>query len=218
MSKIDPRLKEWATDIQAKYVDTINEQGSARKAAITLGVRSSSVDRSIALLRKKAALAGYSPNHDMTRTVPDPFIVKGVSTYYNKDGQPAGQWVKSTLDQQQAELAMRAAVEALAEDIKRAKPAAQPKGCMDELCTQYTFTDCHVGMRAWAPETGADWDLEIAERVLCQSFDHLVAASPKSRVGVVNQLGDFLHYDSLTPITPTSGHILDADGRYSKVI
>jgi hypothetical protein len=73
-------------------------------------------------------------------------------------------------------------------------------------------------MRSWAPETGDDWDLEIAERVLCEAFDHLISSAPAAASCVINQLGDFLHYDSLTPVTPTSGHILDADGRYSKVI
>ena len=35
---------------------------------------------------------------------------------------------------------------------------------------------------------------------------------------VVAQLGDFLHADNINPVTPTSGHLLDADGRYSKVV
>lgn len=32
------------------------------------------------------------------------------------------------------------------------------------------------------------------------------------------QLGDFLHSDGISPVTPTSGHVLDADGRFSKVV
>ena len=45
----------------------------------------------------------------------------------------------------------------------------------------------------------------------------MVNAAPPSHVGFVNQLGDFLHYDSLLPLTPTSGHMVDADSRYSKM-
>lgn len=37
-------------------------------------------------------------------------------------------------------------------------------------------------------------------------------------MGIVNQLGDFLHYDGLLPVTPTHGHVLDADGRYAKMV
>lgn len=215
---IDNNLKQWATERQSEKIDAVNKYGSYRKAANALGIDAEAVRQGVIGAQKRAALAGYSPDHDMTKTVPAPFIVKGVSTYYDKDGKAAGQWVKSTLDQQQLEATIRAAVDALAKDVKRAKPIKAPSSSIDDLCVQYTLTDCHVGMRSWAPETGDDWDLGIAERVLCGAFDHLVGASPKAAVGVVNQLGDFLHYDSLTPITPTSGHILDADGRYSKVI
>lgn len=167
---------------------------------------------------QKAAMRGFSPEHNMVHTVPAPYIVKGVSTYYDKEGNPSGQWVKSTLDQQKAEEAMRSAVAALAECIPRAKPAKRPRQTVDHLCSVYTLTDCHVGMRAWGPETGADWDLEIAEQVLTDAVEYLIDASPKATTCVVNQLGDWLHFDSLSPVTPTSGHLLDADSRYPKVV
>jgi hypothetical protein len=35
---------------------------------------------------------------------------------------------------------------------------------------------------------------------------------------VINQLGDFLHFDSLLPVTPTSHHVLDAAGRLSQIV
>lgn len=218
MSIIDPNLKQWATQKQVQIIESVNKHGGFSQAARDLGITRQTMQDSIKGLKSRAARSGYSPDHDMTKTVPNGYIVKGVSTYYNAEGKAAGQWVKSTLDQQQLEAHIKAAIEALTQDVKRAKPVAKPKHSIDDLCTQYTFTDCHVGMRSWKPETGDDWDLEIAERILCRSFDHLIASAPDSAVGIVNQLGDFLHYDSLTPITPTSGHILDADGRYSKVI
>ena len=95
---IDPALKDWATDTQARYVDAVNEHGSIRAAARQLGVSYYSAYSQIERLKAKAAVKGYSPEHGMTRTVPEPFVVRGVSTYYNKDGKAAGQWVKSRLD------------------------------------------------------------------------------------------------------------------------
>lgn len=166
----------------------------------------------------QAASRGFAPDFDMTRVVAAPFVVKGVSSYYDKSGELRGQWVKTKLDAAQLEQAMRAAVDALAEGLPRATPATLRKATLDHLCTLYTLTDCHVGMRAWAPETGADWDLDISERILTGAVDYLVATSPASTTCVLNQLGDFLHFDSLMPITPTSGHLLDADSRYSKVV
>jgi hypothetical protein len=99
------------------------------------------------------------------------------------------------------------------------KPLPAPKGHQaEELCNLYTLTDCHVGMRAWARETGADWDLAIAEKTLVGAVRHMIAAAPPAATGIVAQLGDWLHFDSLSATTPTSGHVLDADSRFGKVV
>lgn len=176
------------------------------------------VQLGIAAEDQRAAMQGFAPEHDMVHVVPAPYVVKGTSTYYDKEGKRAGQWVKTDLDRRAAEAAMRAAVDALAVTLPRAKPARLKRATLDELCALYTLTDCHVGMRAWAPETGADWDLEIAERTLTGAIEYLVESAPAATTCVINQLGDFLHFDSLAPVTPTSGHLLDADSRYSKVV
>lgn len=164
------------------------------------------------------AMQGWSPEHDLTHEVPKPFVVKGTSTLYDEAGAPKLQWVKTRLSDQMAEEAIRAAITALAEDIPRAKPKATPKHGVEQLCTLYTLTDCHVGMRAWAPETGDDWDLGIAEQTLTHAMQYLIEASPSASTCIVNQLGDWLHFDGLSPVTPTAGHIVDADSRYSKVV
>lgn len=215
---VDVRLKEWATQVQAEYVDAVNEHGSIRAAARELGRADKTIRVSLDRLRRNASIKGYSPSHDMTRTVPEAFDVKGVSTYYDKDGKPRGQWVKSRLNDERAEAARRAAIAAMAEDLPRLAPTKAPAATLDSLCNLYTLTDCHVGMLAWHKEGGADWDLKIAEATLTGCFEHMVAAAPAARVGVVNQLGDFLHSDGLLPVTPTSGHILDQDGRFSKMV
>src|SRR5574340_662253 len=201
-----PKVADFA---RAQGVDQTTARRWLNKYAAELG---------IAAEDQHAALHGMAPDADMVHPVPAPYVVKGVSTYYDKEGQRAGQWVKTQLDQQAAHAAMLAAIEALAVQLPRAKPAPKPKRTLGKLCTLYTLTDCHVGMRAWAPETGADWDLDIAEQTLTAAIDFLIEASPPAAIGIVNQLGDWLHFDSLAPITPTSGHLLDADSRYSKVV
>lgn len=172
----------------------------------------------LAVEDQRAAMQGFAPDHDMTHVVPAPFTVKGVSTYYNKDGERAGQWVKTRIDDGKVDEAMRSAIDALTISMPRAKPVAAPNHSVAHLCTLYTLTDCHVGMYAWEPETGADWDLDIAEKMLTGAIKYLVDASPSASTCIINQLGDFLHYDSLSAITPQHGHLLDADGRYSKVV
>lgn len=215
---IDPRLKQWATTAQARYVDAINEHGSNRKGARALGVHATTVDRSIAALRAKAARAGYAPEADMHHVVPAPFAVKGTSTLYDDNGNVRAQWVKTHVDQAQLEQAMREAVAALTEDVPRVKPAREPAHVEAELLNLYTVTDYHVGMRSWKPETGADWDVDIAERVLIDAFTEALNRSPAAHTAFINQLGDFLHFDSLSALTPTSGHLLDADSRFPRVV
>jgi hypothetical protein len=199
-------------------LDAVAAHGSNQKAAAALGVTRRTVDKAMVLLRQNAALRGYAPGHDMTRTVPEGFKVRGVSTYYNAEGKAAGQWVKSSADDEQRAAAQQAALEAMAEELPRVAPMRGPIHTVAELCNLYTLTDSHVGALMWHKEGGNDWDLKIAERTLIGCFEHMVKNSPDAAVGFVNQLGDFLHWDGLAPVTPTSGHIVDADGRFSKMV
>ena len=218
MAKPDENLKPFATDRQWEILTAVAKHGGQREAARKLKLALSTVQGAISAVKKKAAVQGYSPEHHMTRLAPEPFVVKGVSTYYNKDGQPAGQWVKSDLDRAQAFEIAKQAVISMAEDIPRVPPMPAPSATDDNLCNLYVMTDCHVGMLAWHKEGGADWDLRIAERTLVGCFEHMVASAPAARVGIVAQLGDWLHSDGLIPVTPTSHHILDQDGRFAKVV
>jgi DNA-binding transcriptional LysR family regulator len=146
-------------------------------------------------------------------------IVTGRSTLTNlQTGEPVMEWVKESLDRQKAAEAQQAAYAVLAAQLPRSAPTAPPRASEGHLCTVYTLTDCHVGALAWHREGGADWDLQIAEDTLLGCFGHMIDTSPASELGVVNQLGDFLHFDGLSSVTPTSGHLLDADGRFEKVV
>ncbi|MES2323297.1 MAG: winged helix-turn-helix domain-containing protein [Pseudomonadota bacterium] len=218
---IDPRLLEWATPTERKYLEATNQHGSGTKAAKALGVNKSCVNSAIERLKKRAATQGYSPDHDMTHTVPDGYKVKGVSTYYNRDGVASGKWVKSSIDQERQAEIMRAALAALAAELPRVAPVVAPAHTMDKLANLYTLTDSHVGALCWDKENLdplGNWDLSIAERTLIGCFEHMVNSSPAARVGIVAQLGDFLHSDGLAAVTPTSGHLLDQDGRFPKVV
>jgi hypothetical protein len=215
---IDPKLKEYATEIQARRIDLLNEHRSYTAVAKMEGVDRKAIKKSISGLKLRAAQHGYSPEHDMTRTVPDGFQVKGVSTYYNADGKPSGQWVKSSADDLRRKQLIEDAFAAMSEELPRLKSINYKGVPISTLCNLYVMTDCHVGMLAWHKEGGADWDLKIAERVLTGCFEQMVMSSPQAGTGIVAQLGDWLHSDGLLPVTPTSHHILDQDGRFSKIV
>lgn len=211
-------LLSYATPRQQEYLNALKAAGSVPKAAQQLGVARSTLERSLRHLKARAASRGHSPQHDMTHVVPEGYRVKGVSTYYDNDGKVRGQWVKSKADDAAREQMLRDAYEVLAADLPKVAPMQTLKRCISDLVTLYTLTDCHVGMYSWADETGDDWDLDIAEQTLLGCFVEMIKATPDAEVGFINQLGDFLHYDSLLPLTPTSGHVVDADSRYSKMV
>jgi hypothetical protein len=81
----DEQLRAFATERQREILDAFDLYGSNRATAKALGCHESVVRRAMKALKIKAARQGFSPEHDMTRPVPEGFIVKGVSTYYNRD-------------------------------------------------------------------------------------------------------------------------------------
>jgi hypothetical protein len=205
------------TERQAEILKAVIEYGSNNQASFKLGIARQTVDGAVNRVKRLAEIKGWSPEHDMVHTVPDAFVVKGTSTLY-KDGVAKIQWVKTRLDDTRRQELIRDAFEAMAEQLPRLIPIKSPKHTLEKLCNLYTFTDYHMGMLAWHKETGADWDLKIAEKTLTDCFEVMLANSPNAKVGFINQLGDFLHSDGMFPVTPTSGHILDQDGRFSKIV
>ena len=97
------------------------------------------------MLRAKAALKGYAPSYGMTRTVPDGFSVKGVSSYYDKEGALKGQWVKSKADEaRQAEI-MREIIAGYCNELPAFPVVKRPEAC-DGPCIMFT----RLQMRTWA--------------------------------------------------------------------
>jgi hypothetical protein len=158
-----------------------------------------------------------APGHFTSGVAPG-YRMGKVTVQRNAVGGVERTWERQSPDQALAEQAMRAAVDALSADLPRLEPAPGPALSNPDLATLYTLTDSHVGMLAWHREGGADWDLSIAERTLVGCFEAMVTAAPPSELGIVNQLGDFLHFDGLQALTPSSGHILDADSRFEKMV
>lgn len=204
---------------QEATLEGVIAHGGIHAFAMATGKDPSNVYRSIRNTKRRAAKQGFAPEHDMTSTVPDGFKVKGVSTLYNAEGEVKIQWVKTNEDRERAIEIMREVVEGMAQDVKAHDPLPAPStDRQEDLMNVYTMTDCHIGMLAWGRETGRDWDLDIAEKTLTRCFQDMVRRSPDADECIIAQLGDWMHYDSLAPITPTSGHMLDADSRAGKMV
>lgn len=188
--------------------------GNQRAAALQLDMPRTTLQGRL----NRMALRGYSPQHGMTKTCPDGFTVKGVSTLYDQHGEIRAQWYKTSADWDARLKIIERTVEVLAQDVPRYKPVPF-KGKVDSRrLAAYVFGDPHFGMLSWPEETGDDWNLEIASRVHCQAMRYLVENAPPAETGLVVNLGDLLHYDSMEAKTPRSGHFVDADGRYARML
>jgi hypothetical protein len=217
---VDEGLYEYCTPREKQILQAINKHQSTRAAAKILGVGKTYVQEAVKRVKAKASLVGgYSPEHDLIHKVAPGFMARGHSSLYvpGKVG-PQAQWVKTKIDDTQREQIIRAAVTSLMEDIPRKSASVGPIHADEDLCNVITVTDAHVGAYSWGKETGADWDLSIAEDTLTGAVEYLLQASPIADVCVISQLGDFLHQDGLAAVTPTSGHHLDSDSRFSKVV
>lgn len=151
----------------------------------------------------------------------DGYVIKGVSTYYNANGEQRGQWVKTRLDNAaHAENALRAFTDWLAthEANGRAEPLPPPSYSDDDLLTVYPIGDPHFGLHSWAPETGENFNLKEAERVTYAAVDRLVTAAAASGTAILLNLGDFFHADDSRNETPGHSNRLDVDGRYMKIV
>ena len=215
---IDEGLKQFATERQVQIIDAYNEHGSMRKAAKALNIHAGTVQKSIDGLKRRAARQGYSPQHDMTRVAPDPFIVRGVSTYYNKEGKASGQWVKTRIDDSKLEAIMMETIEAMKEEIPRVSMMAPPPAGNENILNCYVISDYHFGMLSWGEETGADWDINIAEQMLVRWFSQAIHQSPDADTAIFAQMSDFLHFDGMDAVTPASKHLLDVDTRFAKLV
>jgi len=215
---IDENLKQFGTERQIEFVDAIIKYGSLRKAAERLQVAAGTIQNGIDRLKRKAASRGYSPEHDMTKIAPEPFVVRGISTYYNKDGKASGQWVKTRLDDDKMQAIMLETVEALKENIPRILMTEPPPLGNDNLLNCYVITDYHMGMLAWHEEAGQDWDLKIAEELIIKWFAQAIQQSPQANQAIFAQMSDFLHFDGMDAVTPASKHLLDVDSRFSKLV
>lgn len=167
-----------------------------------------------------AGLKGHLPQMHINAHLPDFLKIKGTSQLMKRgEEEPLLSWVKTNTDQEKLLELLRGAVEALADDIPRAMPMPMPAASRADLLNCYVVTDYHLGMLAWREETrDADYDLKIAEKQLVDWFAAAIAMAPDAEIGVFAQLGDFLHFDGLEAVTPTSRHVLDADTRFQKVV
>lgn len=219
-------------------VAALKEHGSQVAAASALGLARSSFQNRLrraaerGMLGVKPVLPGFrisqvtsTPNGDFVQqkpergeewALPDGHSVKGVSALVDAEGRTIQQWIKTKEEPSAVDIA--AMLKSAFDDVAPAEPIPAPLVSEDDLLTLTPLADFHVGLFAWHRETGANWDLSIAERVIGSALDDLIARTPPSGHAIVLGGGDLLHSDSNENKTAKSGNVLQVDGRYQKVL
>lgn len=196
----------------ARTVEAVREHGSASKASIHLGMDRRAVDRRMISARERNLLGEVSGRE----LQPGERII-GVSTRYDADREFAGEWVKTKRDPA-TEGAIDAITAAFDQYTGQAGKIPAPKTAGGDLLTIYNIADHHLGLYAWGDETGNDYDLDIGANLLRATVRQLIEMAPASHTAVILNLGDFFHSDNQDNQTARSGHSLDVDTRFSKVL
>ena len=176
--------------------------------------------RNVEFRRSKLAKSGeLHGNPGIKKLVPDGYLVKGTSTMIDAEGNEKIRWVKTSIDNERLEVLMEKAREAFCSELPKADSVNHSGNEVNsELMTLYPIFDIHIGMMAHRHESGENYDTNTAEKLMGSYFDHAISVSPASEKAVILVGGDFLHSDGLEAVTPASGHCLDQDSRYAKLV
>lgn len=104
-----------------------------------------------------------------------------------------------------------------AEDIDRTA-GLRVNDRRDDLLNFHPLPDLHLGLYVWGQHCGISWDLKTAISCLKGTMLDLMQRAPAAQKGIILGGGDLLHADDETKKTRRSGHVLDVDGRYPKVL
>lgn len=212
---IDPRLYAFATPRQREYLDAVKTYGSHTKANEALGLAHDKVSAAIRRLKASAAKRGYAPESGIDHPVAEGFELKGYS-HFTKTALGEPIWLKTRSAERDYWEGIKTAIESIKPIDPDIIPIA-PEPQFD-IVPFLQIGDAHIGMIAHEAETGANFDIGIATREICAAAAALIDKAPPCERMVINDLGDGTHYETFKALTEHSGHAMDYDTRYWKMI
>lgn len=216
MTAILPELPEtkpdWATDTQWRYVEAQRLHKTQRAAAAALGVAPNALWESIDRLKKAGARHGYAPGHFEGGVAPG--FAMGKVTVQRGPGGVERTWERQHPAQQHISREIEALAAHVMADVKGMSP--MPKGPLlvsTSLLAQYCFGDPHFGLGSSSDDGGDDTSIDDADRLTRAGIDALVARTPATEKAVLVFIGDNLHANDNSALTPQSRNPLDVDPR-----
>lgn len=154
---------------------------------------------------------------DLHGMVAEGFALKGYSEFTKTErGTPI--WLKTVRAEQNYWHAVKEAIEAREPKAIAIPPPRLQTFDARDIVPWLNIGDAHIGMLAHEVESLANFDLKIAKAEILQAAFDLIDRAPDCETMVINDLGDGTHYENMRAVTERSGHELDADGRYYKMI
>lgn len=182
-----------------------------REAAESIGIARETFRSRLA----KAAECGIIAEIGLDKPLGEGFGLKGYSLYTKTQaGEPI--WLKTRAAEKDYWEGVTAAIEGLSPIDPNILPA--PEEPQSDIIPWLQIGDAHIGMLASEAETGANFDVAIAKREICAAAAALIDEAPECERMVINDLGDGTHYETFKAMTEASGHAVDQDTRYWKMI
>lgn len=228
-------------------VAAVNEFGSIRNTHLNIGMSRSAIKRRIEIALERGLISGNPtlPGFEITKIsttedadgnvksrsiqqkpeveqptfkMPDGFGLQKLTAQVDGEGRIKQQWLKADLRAQETLSVIEATKEAMQGLTGSALRLSPPKTLELDHVSIIPLVDWHIGLMAWAEETGENYDLKIAEKIIMDAMARVISLTPPSKECVVLGLGDMLHADGYEPVTSRSKNVLDVDGRYPKVL
>lgn len=193
-----------------KAVEELGVSGAAR----ALGLSRRAVTHRLASATSRNLLGEY-----LGPVLPPGRVMGKVTRQYERDGSVSREWQRQHPDAEQLEELFDQLTAVMQKEITPVAKIAEPEHVtLGEFLTMYPVVDVHLGMYAWAKESGENYDLDIAKDQFQSSVTDLFRASPNSEEALIVVLGDFFHADNNNAQTERSHNHLDVDGRHDKVL
>ena len=192
---------------------------SQRAIAEKYNLNQRTIERRIARLKQ----TGYDPENDRHHKNPTDHPVKGYSTLHrlkSKDDDSTGvvlEWVKTSVDRFAQPI-----LDSIREETQPIPitdiPTPEKVNRNTDVIPWFNIGDGHLGMVAYDKEVGANFDLKIAERELSFAMGRQFEMHTGYERCVIQDMGDMTHYENFSAKTEASGHDLDYDTRFPKMI
>jgi ribosomal protein L31 len=205
------QLPETLTETQRKCVLAYYDHNMSEfHAAKALGCGVKPLRSSLWLAHKKGV--NFAPDN-FTEHAPAGYGLSH-STVHIVDGEVKQEWQRIKPIVSDADLAQY-----LSQRIPVSKlELPDKKQCNENLMLEWLVYDSHIGMLAHEAETGNNYDCKIAKHLQIAAGKILFQSFGPIKEAVIVLGGDNQQADNRSGKTEKSGHIVDTDSRYYKMI